>query len=79
MLEGFVDLIYREDDGRLMVVDYKTDDVPENAWDARARAYAPQLRANAEIVGRAVGEAKITTILSTERGTWPLQAEFIQR
>ena len=27
VLEGFVDLIYREDDGSLVVVDYKTDDI----------------------------------------------------
>ena len=29
VLEGFVDLIYREDDGSLVIVDDKTDDAPE--------------------------------------------------
>lgn len=65
VLEGFVDLLYREDDGRLVVVDYKTDDVPVEAWPARAAFYAPQLRAYAEIVGRAVGEHRVDAVLST--------------
>jgi ATP-dependent helicase/nuclease subunit A len=45
VLEGFVDLIYREADGSLVVVDYKTDDVSETALDARAHHYRPQIRA----------------------------------
>ena len=35
LLEGFVDLIYREDDGSLVIVDYKTDDAPDTALPAR--------------------------------------------
>ncbi|GAA0624282.1 UvrD-helicase domain-containing protein [Kribbella sandramycini] len=50
VLEGFVDLIYREDDGRLTVVDYKTDAVPEAALDSRVAYYAPQLRTYAEVL-----------------------------
>ncbi|WP_289020121.1 exodeoxyribonuclease V subunit beta [uncultured Ornithinimicrobium sp.] len=65
VLEGFVDLLYREDDGRLVVVDHKTDDVPAEAWPARAAFYAPQLRAYAEIVGRAVGDDEVEAVLST--------------
>ncbi|MFK5634041.1 UvrD-helicase domain-containing protein [Ornithinimicrobium sp. LYQ103] len=64
VLEGFVDLLYREDDGRLVVVDYKTDDVPEEAWDARARFYAPQLWAYAEIVGLAADEPQVGAVLA---------------
>ncbi|MGY1653307.1 UvrD-helicase domain-containing protein [Geodermatophilus sp. SYSU D01119] len=45
VLEGFVDLVYREDDGSLVVVDYKTDAIPGVAIAARSRYYAPQLRA----------------------------------
>ncbi|WP_327636077.1 UvrD-helicase domain-containing protein [Kribbella sp. NBC_00482] len=50
VLEGFVDLIYREDDGRLTIVDYKTDAIPAAALDSRAAYYAPQLHAYAEIL-----------------------------
>ncbi|TDO35254.1 PD-(D/E)XK nuclease superfamily protein [Kribbella sp. VKM Ac-2527] len=45
ILEGFVDLIYREDDGTLTIVDYKTDAVPTAALDSRIAHYAPQLQA----------------------------------
>ena len=47
VLEGFVDLIYREDDGRLVIVDYKTDAIPAAALDSRVTYYAPQLQAYA--------------------------------
>ena len=47
ILEGFVDLIYREDDGRLVIVDYKTDAIPAAALDSRVAYYAPQLTAYA--------------------------------
>ena len=50
ILEGFVDLIYREDDGRLTIVDYKTDVIPASALDARVAYYAPQLQAYAQIL-----------------------------
>ncbi|MEV0289997.1 UvrD-helicase domain-containing protein [Kribbella sp. NPDC050820] len=50
ILEGFVDLIYREDDGRLVIVDYKTDAVPAAALDSRVAYYAPQLQAYAATI-----------------------------
>ena len=50
VLEGFVDLIYREDDGSFVVVDYKTDDIPDSAFTSRTSFYAPQVRAYAAIV-----------------------------
>jgi ATP-dependent exoDNAse (exonuclease V) beta subunit len=43
VLEGFVDLIYREDDGSLVIVDYKTDAIPAGAVETRAADYRPQL------------------------------------
>jgi len=55
VLEGFVDLIYREDDGSLVIVDYKTDDAPDAALPARVAYYAPQLNAYKTIVETAVG------------------------
>jgi ATP-dependent helicase/nuclease subunit A len=57
MLEGFVDLIYREDDGTLVIVDYKTDAVPEAALTARTAYYAPQLNAyRRTLSGSGVGD-----------------------
>jgi ATP-dependent exoDNAse (exonuclease V) beta subunit len=53
VLEGFVDLIYREDDGRLVIVDYKTDAVPAAALDSRVAYYAPQLQAYASTLPNA--------------------------
>ena len=50
VLEGFVDLIYREDDGSLVIVDYKTDAIPAAALDTRIAHYAPQVHAYAEIL-----------------------------
>lgn len=75
VLEGFVDLLYREDDGRLVVVDYKTDDVPAEAWPARAAFYAPQLRAYAKITARAVGGDHADTVLVTMSGTHNVSRE----
>jgi ATP-dependent exoDNAse (exonuclease V) beta subunit len=54
VLEGFVDLIYREDDGRLVIVDYKTDDAPDAALPSRVEYYAPQLNAYRTIVEAAI-------------------------
>ncbi|GAB3297331.1 UvrD-helicase domain-containing protein [Epidermidibacterium keratini] len=50
VLEGIVDLIYREDDGSLVVVDYKTDTIPEGALAARTAYYAPQVRAYRDVL-----------------------------
>ncbi len=55
VLEGFVDLLYREDDGSLVVVDYKTDDIPAEAISARTAFYQPQLRAYVDMVADATG------------------------
>ena len=54
VLEGFVDLIYREDDGSLIIVDYKTDDAPDAALPSRVGYYAPQLNAYRTIVETAI-------------------------
>ena len=53
VLEGIVDLIYREDDGSLVIVDYKTDDVPDSALASRVAYYAPQLGAYADLLASA--------------------------
>jgi ATP-dependent exoDNAse (exonuclease V) beta subunit len=43
VLEGFVDLVYREDDGSLVIVDYKTEAIPAGAVESRVAYYRPQL------------------------------------
>ena len=63
VLEGFVDLIYREDDGSLVIVDYKTDAVPPAALDSRVAYYAPQLRTYAGAVANAGVTVSGTTLL----------------
>ncbi len=50
VLEGFVDLIYREDDGTLIIVDYKTDAIPAAALDSRIAHYAPQLHTYTDLL-----------------------------
>jgi ATP-dependent exoDNAse (exonuclease V) beta subunit len=55
VLEGFIDLVYRDDDG-LVIVDYKTDTVPVAALDQRVAFYRPQLAAYAAALQAATGE-----------------------
>lgn len=71
VLEGFVDLIYREDGGGLVVVDYKTDAVPVAAIDARVAIYLPQLAAyvNALEVAAAEPVARGVLIFLTPAGS----------
>ncbi len=69
VLEGFVDLIYREDDGSLVIVDYKTDDAPDAALPARVAYYSPQLKAYQLIVEQAVGGPAAAPMLVFARET----------
>ena len=60
-VEGFIDLLFEEDDG-FVIVDYKTDRVGESgSLDAAAAAYELQLGAYAHAIeastGRRVSEA----------------------
>lgn len=63
VLEGYIDLLY-EDDAGLVVVDYKTD-----AWqtgielDAKVQRYSVQLRAYAAAVREAVGQNVTRAVL----------------
>ena len=63
ILEGFIDLIYREDDGSLVVVDYKTDDITPEAVPARAAYYAPQMTAYANMLSSATSGDVHTKLL----------------
>jgi ATP-dependent exoDNAse (exonuclease V) beta subunit len=56
VLEGFVDLVYRDDDGRLVIIDYKTDAIPAAPIGSWAAYYAPQLTAYERAITEAAGE-----------------------
>lgn len=62
-LEGFVDLIYREDDGSLRIVDYKTDDIPSEAVAVRSSFYAPQMAAYRQVLEAASSTNSGTRLL----------------
>jgi len=63
VLEGFVDLLYRDDDG-LVVVDHKTDSWRQDAdLDAKVDRYRVQLAAYAYGVSVAVNEPVVRTVL----------------
>ncbi|MEJ7630332.1 MAG: 3'-5' exonuclease, partial [Nocardioidaceae bacterium] len=63
VVEGFVDLVYREDDGSLVVVDYKTDAIPAAAIGARTQFYAPQVAAYEKAVAAASACSVRATLL----------------
>ena len=69
VLEGFIDLIYREDDGSLVIVDYKTDDAPDAALPSRVGYYAPQLNAYRSIVETAIHKPTSPPVLVFARTT----------
>lgn len=62
VLEGFVDLIFHEEDGKLTVVDYKTDHVRPEALKTRTTFYAPQVAAYERVL-RAATDAPISSRL----------------
>ncbi len=57
-LEGYVDLVFRDDDG-LVVVDYKTDAVDPATRAERVVGYRIQAAAYALAIGEATGEAVV--------------------
>jgi ATP-dependent exoDNAse (exonuclease V) beta subunit len=61
-LEGYVDLVFRDDDG-LVVVDYKTDAVSGAELDARLAHYRVQAAAYAVATGLATGEHVVRCVL----------------
>ncbi|MFL0411127.1 UvrD-helicase domain-containing protein [Microbacterium paludicola] len=64
VLEGFIDLVYRDADGRLVILDYKTDHVRDDAALAeRATYYAPQLRAYERALEAATAERARAVLL----------------
>jgi ATP-dependent exoDNAse (exonuclease V) beta subunit len=63
LVEGYLDLVYRDDDGALVVVDYKTDAVPSGAIDSRVTYYRPQMDAYRDALRAATGAEVRATLL----------------
>jgi ATP-dependent exoDNAse (exonuclease V) beta subunit len=74
VLEGYVDLLYRDDDGTLVVVDYKTDAIPDGALPSRVTYYTPQLLAYRRCVADATGAQVRSTVLFLHPGAPALEA-----
>lgn len=80
LLEGYVDLLYRSDDG-LVIVDYKTSaSSDEEELDKRAKSYASQLSAYALGVATATGElvARATLVFLTPSGALELDVPDLE-
>jgi ATP-dependent exoDNAse (exonuclease V) beta subunit len=54
--EGIIDLMFRDDDGSLVVVDYKTDAIPADALASRSAFYAPQIRSYVDMLTDVTGD-----------------------
>jgi ATP-dependent helicase/nuclease subunit A len=80
VLEGIVDLLYRDDDG-LVIVDYKTDAVPAAALASRVAYYRPQMAAYATAIEAATGEPvhRCVLLFLTPDGTYDRQVTDIQQ
>jgi len=68
VLEGVVDLMFRDDDGTVVIVDYKTDAVPAAALPSRIEFYRPQVRAYRRAVRAATGSATRAVLLFLHPG-----------
>jgi len=60
VLEGVADLVYREDDGSLVIVDFKTD---QSLGEAKLQGYWAQLSAYANMIHQATGESVSQLVL----------------
>ena len=71
VVEGYIDLLYRSDDG-LAVVDYKTDYIPDDeTLQAKVDRYKLQVAAYALAVEQAVGERVARCVLVFARAGQP--------
>ncbi|MBY3794518.1 PD-(D/E)XK nuclease family protein [Rhodococcus fascians] len=73
VVEGIADLVYREDDGSLVIVDYKTD---VGVAPKTLEAYRTQLSVYADLLGRAAEEQVSRLVLVFARAS---SAEMLER
>jgi ATP-dependent helicase/nuclease subunit A len=62
-LRGFIDCLYQDADGRLILVDYKTDKIPDAAIPRAAERYAMQLYVYAIAAERALDQSPAELVL----------------
>jgi ATP-dependent exoDNAse (exonuclease V) beta subunit len=74
ILEGFIDLVFREDDGSLVILDYKTDAIPAGALESRVKYYAPQLAAYRSALEAASGKPTTARLLFLHPGAPAISA-----
>ena len=79
VLEGIIDLVFEDGAGALVLVDFKTDRVPETgSLEDAAVPYVPQLGAYAEAVRRTTGrEVSEAWIVFARRTAADLDAEYL--
>lgn len=72
VMEGIIDLLFEDEDGSLVIVDYKTDQVPEEALKARTAFYKPQLDAYRRMVETATRRSvsRCVLLFVHEQGAW---------
>ncbi|HYW81504.1 MAG TPA: 3'-5' exonuclease, partial [Thermoguttaceae bacterium] len=68
-LQGFIDCLYQDEDGRWHVLDYKTNRVSEATLDAVADDYRMQMSVYALAVERILGESPSELVLHFLRGS----------
>jgi ATP-dependent exoDNAse (exonuclease V) beta subunit len=70
IVEGAIDLLHEQADGKLVIVDYKTDRVSGAEFAARAESYRPQGDAYAASLARATGRevARVALIFAALGG-----------
>jgi ATP-dependent exoDNAse (exonuclease V) beta subunit len=78
ILEGIIDLLYRDASGQLVIVDYKTDAVPVDAIPARVAYYRPQVAAYRRALQAATGEDASPVLLFLDVDGRPARAVSIE-
>ena len=68
LVEGIIDLLYEEDDGTLVVVDYKTDVIRPETLNDKVAFFTPQLRAYRDMLTAATGRTVTTQLLFLHPG-----------
>ncbi len=76
VLEGFIDLLVEHDDG-LVVVDYKTDQMPDAALDAAVSRYAVQGAAYAVALEATLGRPVVRCVFVFARTTGAVERDIV--
>ncbi len=82
-LEGYIDLVFEDDDGSLVIVDYKTDVVSDSELAHAVSVYGTQVAAYAEALetstGRSVSKCVLLFVSRTPALSYAIESEELQR